>query len=265
LPLLRSLPLPAMPRPPSPQRLLAALTERLAPGRPGTGRSRPNAWRGATRTYVQIPGLGHPAGQPLRDALERELPKLTAVRSAVVNGVMNSVVLELAQDADVAEVLDEVSTVIAACPAGGKAKGTQLTNPGTDGAVARAATALVADVAGLSVSTASWFLRRTPLPLELAASITFIDTQPRLRRSLGEMLGEQRAEVLIALSNAVAQALAQGSTCSSRRRGRAGTPGSAPTGNCPVAPMRCAARRSRPSARRPCGPARWSVTASIWR
>ncbi len=78
--------------------------------------------------------------------------------------------------------------------------------------MSRAVTAFAADLAGLGFAGVGSVLRRTPLPVEYASAASFVDHQPRLRAAVERALGRQRADVLLALTNAAGQGLGQGAT-----------------------------------------------------
>ncbi|WP_241842090.1 HAD-IC family P-type ATPase [Pseudofrankia sp. BMG5.36] len=72
--------------------------------------------------------------------------------------------------------------------------------------------ALAADGVALTLASAGRLARLVPVPIEVASLVTLVDTQPRLRRQLERALGAGRADLVLALANAGALALAQGNT-----------------------------------------------------
>ncbi|WP_462188308.1 cation-translocating P-type ATPase [Frankia sp. CcWB2] len=76
--------------------------------------------------------------------------------------------------------------------------------------IRRTATALAADGVAFALASAGRLARAVPLPIEIASLVTLVDTQPRLRRWVEQMLGAGRADVVLGLVNAGALALAQG-------------------------------------------------------
>ncbi|WP_433803254.1 HAD-IC family P-type ATPase [Actinomycetospora sp. CA-084318] len=175
-------------------------------------------WRGDGRVHIGVPATSREAGSELLRAVEKALTAHPAVDWASVNAALGVVVVSLAEDGaapdeldetvddlvDLVEVLEEQEAVTdgAAHPAGGH----------SPTAVSQALTTFAADVAGLGAAGLGAVLRRTPLPVELASAASFVDHQPRLRAAVERALGRQRADILLALTNAAGQGLGQGST-----------------------------------------------------
>lgn len=70
--------------------------------------------------------------------------------------------------------------------------------------------ALVADAAGLGVASISQALRFMPIPAEIPGVVSLIDSQPRIRRIIEDRLGRPAADMTVAATAALAQALGQG-------------------------------------------------------
>ncbi|WP_285658812.1 cation-transporting P-type ATPase [Actinomycetospora sp. NBRC 106375] len=189
-------------------------------------------WRGAGRVQIGIPGIVGEAGEELARAVEKALAAHPDVAWAAVNATLGAVVVGMADGADDLDDLDDTGGPGGRSgPAGlpGQEVVDDLVDlveileereggyaveptPRTIGAAQQAFTALAADLAGLGVAAVGTVLRRTPLPTELASAATFVDHQPRLRDAVERAVGQDRANVLLALSNAAAQAIGQGST-----------------------------------------------------
>ncbi|MFC5138214.1 HAD-IC family P-type ATPase [Actinomycetospora rhizophila] len=175
-------------------------------------------WRGAGRVQIGVPAAVRESGAELARAVEKAVAAHPQVEWATVNATLGAVVVGLLSEGDgpvglpddavvddlvdLVEILEEREGDAAVAPAG----------TASMGPAQQAFTALAADIAGLGVAAIGRILRRTPLPAELASSATFIDHQPRLRAAVERALGQDRANVLLALSNAAAQALGQGTT-----------------------------------------------------
>lgn len=175
-------------------------------------------WRGAGRVQIGVPAVVRESGAELARAIEKALGAHPKVEWATVNATLGAVIVGLAVQGDgpvglpddeivddlvdLVEILEEREGGDAVAPAG-----TSVIGPAQ-----LAFTALAADVAAFGLAAAGRVLRRTPLPTELASVATFVDHQPRLRAAVERAFGQNRADVLLALSNAAAQALGQGST-----------------------------------------------------
>ncbi|MDD7967269.1 cation-translocating P-type ATPase [Actinomycetospora lemnae] len=176
-------------------------------------------WRGAGLVQVGVPAVARESGSELARAVEKALAAHPDVAWAATNAHLAAVVVglpegpdgvaaglpddELVDDlVDLVEILEEREGGVAVAPTG---------SPSLGGAQ-QAFTALAADLAGLGVAAVGRVLRRTPLPAEIASAATFVDHQPRLRAAVERAIGQDRANVLLALSNAAAQALGQGTT-----------------------------------------------------
>ncbi|GAA4789060.1 hypothetical protein GCM10023200_24610 [Actinomycetospora chlora] len=178
--------------------------------------------RGAGRVQIGVPGVLRESGGELARAVEKALAAHPDVEWAAVNATLGAVVVGLLSDGDgdadgraglpdmeavddfvdLVEILEEREGGVAVEHAGSPSMGPAQ----------QAFTALAADIAGLGVAAVGRILRRTPLPAELASAATFVDHQPRLRAAVERAVGQDRAGVLLALSNAAAQALGQGTT-----------------------------------------------------
>ncbi len=176
-------------------------------------------WRGDGRLHIGVPATARESGAELLRSIEKALAAHPAVDWAAVNATLGVVVVSLADGEgggdgsdevtddliDLVEVLEEQEQLDAPGdrhPAGGH----------SSTAVSRAVTAFAADLAGLGLAGVGSVLRRTPLPVELASAASFLDHQPRLRAAVERALGRQRADVLLALTNAAGQGLGQGAT-----------------------------------------------------
>ena len=195
---------------PNPFAVAAAVADRIDPTR-HRGR---RVWRsGDGRLHLGVHGVGQARGSALARAVERALREHPAVSWAVVNPVLGAAVIAgTGGEVDLDELVDVVEAVERAHPESSGVREPTPPNPAATDAVNRAVTAIAADLAGLSVGGLARLLRRARLPAELASVITFVDTQPRLRGGLERAVGAERAEVLLSVTNAVAQALAQGSS-----------------------------------------------------
>jgi len=152
------------------------------------------------------------AGPRVAAAVEEALRSLPGVRWAVVDPALGRVVVEVVDGATGPDRLVEVvGRVEASLGVGGhRFDLTRAEHPGDVEPVRRHLLALGADTAGLSVGVVGRLLRATPLPVELASLASFVDHEPRLRRSLESRLGTPATDLGLAVANAVGQGLSQG-------------------------------------------------------
>ncbi|MDF2976541.1 MAG: ATPase, P-type (transporting), superfamily, subfamily [Actinomycetospora sp.] len=173
-------------------------------------------WRGAGRVQIALPAAARESGQELARAVEKALAAHPEVGWAAVNATLGAVVvgLEGATGLPAPDVVDDLVDLVEILEEREGIGGTDTPDPGSAsaGAAQQAFVALSADLAALGVAALGRILRRTPLPGEFSSAATFVDHQPRLREAVERALGQDRANVLLALSNAAAQALGQGTT-----------------------------------------------------
>ncbi|MDD7939879.1 cation-transporting P-type ATPase [Actinomycetospora lutea] len=175
-------------------------------------------WRGAGRVQIGVPAAVRESGTELARAVEKALAAHPQVEWATVNATLGAVVVGLLSEGDGPAglpddaVVDDLVDLVEILEEREGDHAVALAGTASIGPAQQAFTVLAADIAGLGVAAIGRVLRRTPLPTELASSATFVDHQPRLRAAVERALGEDRASVLLALSNAAAQALGQGTT-----------------------------------------------------
>ena len=175
-------------------------------------------WRGAGRVQIGVPAVVRESGAELGRAIEKALAAHPQVEWAATNATLAAVVVGLAGEGDGPvglpddEVVDDLVDLIEILEEREGDVAVVTVGSPSAGAAQQAFTALAADLTGLGVAAIGRVLRRTPLPAELASAATFVDHQPRLRAAVERAVGEDRANVLLALSNAAAQALGQGTT-----------------------------------------------------
>ncbi len=180
-------------------------------------------WRGEERVHIGVPATSRESGAELLRAIEKALSAHPAVDWAAVNAALGVVVVALADEggdpatgsSDADEITDDLIDLVEVLEEQEQQDAPGVRHP-ADGhsgtAVSRAVTAFAADLAGLGFAGVGSILRRTPLPVEYASAASFVDHQPRLRAAVERALGRQRADVLLALTNAAGQGLGQGAT-----------------------------------------------------
>ncbi|MDX3854862.1 cation-translocating P-type ATPase [Streptomyces sp. AK02-01A] len=185
---------------------LEALVESL----PSRGHTRVSTFEGG-RAHLSVRGLRGHTGPKVAEALERRLAEVPSVRWAVVNAVLQSVVVAVEGPADDEEILCRLVDVVEAVEeAYDTAHGPLPPHPASAGPAGRAVWALAAQAAALPLAAVGLLTRRAPLPIELASIVTIVDTQPRLRRLVGRVVGDRNTGLVLATLNAAAQSSAGG-------------------------------------------------------
>jgi magnesium-transporting ATPase (P-type) len=173
-------------------------------------------WRGAGRVQIGVPAVVRESGEELARAVEKALAAHPQVAWAAVNAALGAVVVGLLDEGEGPvglpddETVDDLIDLVEILEEREGGDAVAVATAPLMNAAQQAFTILAADIAGLGVAALGTILRRTPLPTELASAATFIDHQPRLREAVERAVGQERANVLLALSNAAAQALGQG-------------------------------------------------------
>lgn len=165
------------------------------------------AWRGDGRVHIAIRGISEPRGARLARAVQARLALHPRVSWAAVNAPLGVVVVACGNDVPAAELINIVEQAEREHPA-------QLETPAARPAVVSrvpgAVAALAVSVAGLSFAGAGRAFRTIRLPAELGSLVQFVDTQPQLRAAVERAVGPDRADLVLAASNALAQSAAQG-------------------------------------------------------
>ena len=164
-------------------------------------------WRGEGRLHLAVRGVTQERNAGLARAVEAELARHPAVRWAVVNAPLGTVVVGCAGDTEPAELIAIIERLERDYPAQPE---TAAARPAAIDRVPGAVTALAANVAGLSFAGAGRAFRTVRLPAELGSLVSFIDTQPRLRGVVERAIGPGRADVTLAAAGALAQSAAHG-------------------------------------------------------
>ena len=156
--------------------------------------------------------MDRPGHDHLIKALEGGLNELEGVSWCQVNPVLGRVVV--AFDPEGPTVADVLEVIEALEEAHGVAEETfphdRPEHPADSEPARREAMALAADVLGLGAGVFGQVLRLTPIPVELASLASLVDAEPRVRDFLEHHLGAPVTDAGLSLSNAFAQALAQG-------------------------------------------------------
>ena len=173
------------------------------------GTTRRRCWCRDGRMWIEIRGVDTEAdGKALLDAVRAR----HGVVSAEINRPLSRLVVQVAgQGPTMREVCDIVSDAEAHAPR--SEDGAPRRHPAqlpADG-IARAnnVIAVTASAAGLAVTLAGRALHWPRLPPALAAAVTVVDFQPRLRRPIEDRLGTSGANTALALAASLAYTVTQ--------------------------------------------------------
>ncbi len=164
-------------------------------------------WRGSGRRHIAVRGVTQERGTALAAAVQAELESHEAVSWAAVNAPLGVVVVACNDDLpsdELTAIVERLEREFAVQPEAPAAR------PAAINRVPGAAAALAASFAGLSLAGAGLAFRAIRLPAELGSLVQVIDTQPRLRVVVERAAGHDRADLLLAAGNALAQSAAQG-------------------------------------------------------
>jgi cation-transporting P-type ATPase I len=171
--------------------------------------------------HIEAKGIDRPEAVEARKRLKRALEQLDSVHWAEVNALTKRVsvafdgsAIDLKQIINVVEGVEEVTGLRRERL--GERRDTVTRAPADHPAdiepLQRALAALIGDCMGVGLAVVGRVVRATPLPIELAGLVSFIDNQPWLRGEVEKRLGPQVAEVVLAFANALATGVAQGLT-----------------------------------------------------
>ncbi|WP_138442381.1 HAD-IC family P-type ATPase [Sinomonas susongensis] len=191
-----------------PQRLLDAVVPDRVAGR--------RAWATGGRAAIEARGVGRPDSGGYIEELQAALEAHPAVEWARVNAPLSRVIVSFDEEAtdgdprarglleELVPIVDRIERTLTQ-PAGAVPEG-----PVDGVSTERVGIELVADVLGLVGVAAARYLGLSPLPQEVAAAVSVVDSTPRLRNALETQLGQGQTDLALALSNAAAQAMARG-------------------------------------------------------
>jgi cation-transporting ATPase I len=176
------------------------------------GRAHRRTWVHAGKAHIEVRSATRPGSERLAARLKERLGALEGVDWAEVNGVVGRVIVAFDGDtvaiADLIDVIDQVER--AELVDHERFSHHRIAHPGDQASLRGPVLALAADLAGVGLSMATTVLRASPIPVEAATLVSFIDNQPRLRRWLEDQAGPWFTDLGLAVGNAVGQALGQG-------------------------------------------------------
>jgi len=166
-------------------------------------------WSRGGRAHIEVRGVTRPGTEHAAEAVERRLLSLNGVLTAEVNAVLGRVVV--AFDPGSVAVRDLVKAVEAAETEQGldSALCPKVDHPGDRAPLIRHGVVLAADLAGAGFAIGGRVLRALPLPVTVPIAVSMADSSPRTRAAVEKGVGRDSADLIVGLSAAAAQALAQ--------------------------------------------------------
>src|SRR5262249_2646814 len=164
-------------------------------------------WRADDRVHIRVQGIAQAGGASLARAVEAGLDRHPAVSWAAVNAPLGVVIVAFDGKTPVSEfihIIEQLETEFAAKPERPADRPTPVDR------VPAAIAPLAVSTAGLVFAGVGRALRTVRLPLELSSLVQFVDTQPRMRAVVQRAAGPERADVMLAVANTMAQSAAQG-------------------------------------------------------
>jgi cation-transporting P-type ATPase I len=171
------------------------------------------------RATIEVRCAQHSNGSRYSETLARELQQLPGVLWACVNAPLARAIVALDPTPptptlpDLVAVVHRVETRIERAQRGYRAVETRIEPAQCDavaGGVERAVVALGINVIGVVLAGVGAAVRFTPLPAEVAALVTAVEAQPRVRGLLESALGRPATDVGLAMLNAAGQSWSGG-------------------------------------------------------
>ncbi|HZA12518.1 MAG TPA: cation-translocating P-type ATPase, partial [Mycobacterium sp.] len=171
-------------------------------------------WRGRGRAWIEVRGLGdREGGRVLGARVVKAVRAHPGVESAVLNYPTSRLVVSLNADAPSLRALCElVASAETDASKSEPARHPARDLPGDPIVLAARMVALTANVAGLGVALAGRAVPWVRLPVGLAATVTVVDYQPRLRAVLENRLGQSVTDTVLAVAGAAVYTITQSPT-----------------------------------------------------
>ncbi|MGW0246473.1 HAD-IC family P-type ATPase [Nocardia goodfellowii] len=165
------------------------------------------------RASVEVHGLATGKHAVLTRELDRELERLGSVRDWKVNTVTGRLIAELKHgEEDLQELLHVIEQVEDNADVTDIGWSRRTEFPADREPLLAAGIQVAGDLAAIAVSTAGLVLPFQPPLRALRGAAAVIDTQPRVRRVLEARLGRTRADLVLALANAIGNAAGGGAS-----------------------------------------------------
>ncbi|HEX6403774.1 MAG TPA: HAD-IC family P-type ATPase [Pseudonocardiaceae bacterium] len=171
------------------------------------------------RATIEVRCAQQPNGSRYSETLARELQQLPGVQWACVNAPLSRVIVSLSATPptptlpDLVAVVDRLETRIQRAQRGYRDVKTRIEPAQCDavaGGVEWAVVAVGVNVIGVVLAGVGAAVRFTPLPAEVAALVTAVEAQPRVRGLLESVLGRPATDVGLAVLNAAGQSWSGG-------------------------------------------------------
>ncbi|MDT5351430.1 MAG: cation-transporting P-type ATPase, partial [Mycobacterium sp.] len=172
-----------------------------------------HCWRGESRAWIEVRGLDRSddgeLGRVVLDAVRAQ----PGVASASLNYPLSRVVVEISgQDASLRDLCRVVEDAENRCRVGKDDIVPGRSLPGDGVVLATRALTVATNAAGLGIALTGRALFWPRLPVTIAASVTFFDYQPWLRRRLEDRIGGPATDTVMTLVQATNQTLSQSAT-----------------------------------------------------
>lgn len=177
---------------------------------------RRHCWRGNGRAWIEVRGLGEEGTGELGPAVLESVLDHPGVTSARLNYPLSRVVVDIGEPAtslhDLCQLVEAAEKRCAAAQDGEPPTVTSASLPGDGVVLATRAVTVAVNAAGLGIAFVGRATRLPRLPVTIAASITFFDYQPWLRRQLSDRIGGPATDTVLTLIQATSQTLSQSPT-----------------------------------------------------
>ncbi|WP_157575217.1 cation-translocating P-type ATPase [Nocardia yamanashiensis] len=160
------------------------------------------------RIHAEVKGLRGERAAEIGELLSERLGGHHAVRWLRVNAVNGRVTVQTEPDRlDAGELDDALSELERKAGTEDIPWSRHLTDPSDQEPVFTSAAQLAGDVIGIGLAVAGKVIPTSPVADFVRSTVSLVDGQPQLRRMLERQLGVHRADTVLALGNAVGQAL----------------------------------------------------------
>lgn len=164
------------------------------------------------RAHIELRRAHRVDGHLLAAAAKKALEEIDGVEWAEVDGIVGRVIVVFDPEAisagDLVETLETVEEVHEALDE--RFPHDRPDHPADREPIQRDLFAIGADIAALGLATTLQSLHVVGIPTEIPGAISFIDSQPRVRRFLESRIGRPGTDVTVAATAALAQGLGQG-------------------------------------------------------
>jgi cation-transporting P-type ATPase I len=177
---------------------------------------RRHCWRGNNRAWIEVRGLADALGDELGPTVLEAVLGHPGVTSAKLNYPLSRVIVEIDGTAtslsELCRVVENTEKQCAPSQYTDTPVVTSASLPGDGVVLATRALTVAVNAAGLGVALVGRATRLPRLPITIAASVTFFDYQPWLRRRLEERIGGPATDTVMTLVHATSQTLSQSPT-----------------------------------------------------